>query len=243
MIEFYFEWNWPAAEREFERAIALNPSDQHAHHMYANYLVAMGRLDEAISARMRALELDPLSIRTGILLGRDYFAAGQYDRAVEQYHRMTEMDSTSPLALGMGQEGSFGLGDVYERVGRDADALTEYLRAARLEGTPAEEIERLRRAFADSGLRGYWRARLELELRGAGAGPEPLRIASLWARVGDAERTAEWVERAYQERSMGLPFLGVLPLYAGVRSHPRIASVIRQVKLEGAAERALSRPH
>jgi TolB-like protein len=231
MLQFYFEWDWPAAEREFKRAIALNPNDQHAHHMYANYLVAMGRLDEAIAERTRALELDPLSIRTGMLLGRDYFVAGQYDRAVEQYHRTTEMDSTSPLALGVGQEGSFGLGDVYERQGRDADAVAEYLKAARLEGIPADEIEQLRQAFAASGLQGYWRRRLELEVRASAPAPEPLRIASMWARIGDAEQTAVWLERAYQERSMALPFLGVLPVYERVRSHPKVVSILEEMKL------------
>jgi serine/threonine-protein kinase len=231
MLEFYFEWNWPAAEREFQRAIALNPSDQHAHHIYANYLLAMGRFDEAIAERQRALELDPLSIRTGILLGRDYYVAGQYDRAVAQYRRMIEIDSTSPLALGIGQEGSFGLGDVYQRLGRDAEALEEYQKVARRGGTPAEEIEQLRQAFAAGGLPGYWRRRVELELGPAGPAPDALRIASLWARVGDAERTAEWVERAYQERSVALPFLGVLPVYQDVRGHPRIAAILERMKL------------
>ena len=237
MLQFYFEWDWPAAEREFKRAIALNPNDQHAHHMYANYLVAMGRFDEAIAQRRRALELDPLSIRTGILLGRDYFVAGQYDRAIEQYARMTEMDSTSPLALGVGQEGSFGLGDVYQRQGRDADAVSEYLKAARLEGIPAQEIEQLRQAFAASGLHGYWRRRLELELRQSAPAPEPLRIASMWARIGDAEQAAVWLERAYQERSLALPFLGVLPIYEGVRSHPKVVAILKEMKLKSAGER------
>jgi TolB-like protein/DNA-binding SARP family transcriptional activator len=231
MLEFYFEWNWAAAEREFRRAVALNPSDQHAHHMYANYLVAMGRMDEAIAERIRALELDPLSSRSGFLLGRDYFAAGRYDEAIEQYRRAMEIDSTSPLALGTGQEGSFGLGDVLARQGRDADALAEYLRMARLEGIPAEELDRLRQAFAASGLRGYWRERLDVELRAAGPGPEPLRIASFHARIGDADQAAEWVERAYEERSMALPFLGVLPFYEGVRGHPGIAAVIQRMGL------------
>ena len=235
MLEFYFEWNWPAAEREFRRAIALNPNDQHAHHMQANYLVAMGRIEEAIAARRRALELDPLSIRTGMMLGRDYSLAGEYDRAVEQYRRTTEIDSTSPLALGTGQEGSFGLGDVYERQGRAAEAVAEYLRAAKLEGTPEGDIERLREAFAASGMPGYWRRRLELELRDSARPPEPLRIASMWTRIGDAERTAEWLERAYQERSVALPFLGVLPIYERVRSHPRIALILARMKLTAAS--------
>ncbi len=236
MLEFYFEWNWPAAEREFQRAVALNPNDQHAHHMYANYLVAMGRIDEAVAERTRALELDPLSIRTGLMLGRDYFIARQYDRSAEQYRRTAEIDSTSPLALGTGQEGSFGLGDVYERLGRPAEAVAEYLKAARLEGVPAGDIEQLRQAFAASGLPGYWRQRLELELRARAPAPDPLRIASLWARIGDAEQTAEWLERAYEERSMALPFLGVLPMYERVRSHPRIVAILERMKLNGVAE-------
>jgi TolB-like protein/DNA-binding SARP family transcriptional activator len=229
MLQFYFEWNWPAAETAFERAIALNPNDQHAHHMYANYLVAMGRFEEAIAARTRALELDPLSIRTGMLLGRDYFVAGRYDRAIEQYRRTIEIDSTSPLALGIGQEASFGVGDVYERQGRDAEAVAEYLRTARLEGIPGEELERMRRAFEASGLPGFWRRRLELEL--LGPAPEPLRVASLWARIGDADRTAEWLERAYGERSTALPFLAVLPVYERARAHPRVAAILEAMNL------------
>ena len=230
LIEFYFDWDWPAAEREFRRAIELNPSDPHAHHMYANYLGAMGRFAEAIAERRRALEIDPLSIRSGTLLGRDYFAAGQYGEAVDQLRRMAEMDSTSPLALGLGQEGSFGLGDVYERMGRHDEAIAEYLKLARLEGVPPAERERLARAYTEGGLPGYWRRRVDLELSGGGV-VHPLRLASLWARVGNAERTAEWLERAWRERSMALVFLKVLPVYDGVRSHSRIAGLVRRMRL------------
>ena len=154
MLEFYFEWNWPATEREFRRAVALNPSDPHAHHMYANYLTAMGRMDEALAERRRALALDPLSIRTGILLGRDYLVAGRYEEAIGQFRRMIEIDSTSPLALGIGQEGSFGLGDVYVRQGKEAEAFAEYLRGARLEGMTPAQLSALREAFETGGLRG-----------------------------------------------------------------------------------------
>jgi serine/threonine-protein kinase len=238
MVEFYFEWNWPAAEREFQRAIALNPSDQHAHHMYANYLVAMGRIDEGIAERMRALELDPLSHRTGMLLGRDYFVAGRYDEAIEQYRRAIEIDSTSPLALGIGQEGSFGLGDVYARRGRSEEAIAEYLRTARLEGIPAEERERFRDGYVASGLTGYWRRRLEYELREAGARADPLRIASLLARIGNGEQAVTWLERSHEERAMALPFLAVLPIYDSVRSHPRFRAILERMKLVEALERS-----
>jgi tetratricopeptide (TPR) repeat protein len=233
MLHFYFEWDWPATEREFKRAVELSPNDPHAHHMYANYLVAMGRVDEAIAQRKRALELDPLSVRTGILLGRDYFIGGQYDRAIEQYRRAVEIDPTSPLALGLGQEGSFGVGEVYEQQGKDAEAVKEYLRTAKLEGMRAGELDQLRQAFAESGIEGYWRARLALELQRP-TPPEPLRLASLMARIGDVEQAAAWIDRAYRDRSMALPFLGVLPVYQRVRSHPKVAAVLRDMRLPAA---------
>jgi serine/threonine-protein kinase len=238
MIHFYFDRDWPAVEREYQRAVALNPSDQHAHHMYANYLVAMGRLDEGIAERKVALQLDPLSHRSGMLLGRDYFIAGRFEEAIEQYQRAVEIDSTSPLALGTGQEGSFGLGDVYARQGRDDDAFAEYMRIARLEGVPAADLARFREGYGESGLAGYWRRRLDYELREGGMSAEALRIASLLARVGDAEQTVRWIERAYDEQAMALAFLAVLPVYDGVRSHPRFMAVLEKLRLTSANERA-----
>lgn len=231
MLAFYFEWDWHGAERAFARAIELNPNDPHAHHMYANCLVAMGRVAEGIAARRRALALDPLSTRSGVMLARDLFIAGEHDGAIAQYLKVREIDSTSPLALGRGQEGSFGVGDVYARMGRDADAMREYLRLARLEAVPPEEIERMRRAFAAAGLAGYWRARLNFELRTGGTSPDPLRMASLTARTGDAEQTVRWLERAWRERSMALAFIGVTPVYDEVRGDPRVQAVIRRMKL------------
>ena len=238
ILAFYFEWDWAEAEREFRRAVELNPSDPHAHHMFANYLMAMGRLDEAIAQRRRALELDPLSNRSGTLLGRDLYAAGRYAEAIEQLLRVAELDSTSPLALGTGQEGSFGLPDVYDRLGRHDEAIEQYLRLARLEGIPPVHLARFRTAYAENGMTGYWQARLAYETEQAGTTPDPLRMAALAARAGDAEVTASWLERAYEERSLALPFLGVLPAYDGVRAHPRIAAILVRMKLAEAAERA-----
>jgi TolB-like protein len=237
MVHFYFDRDWEATEREYRRAITLNPSDPHAHHMHANFLVAMGRLDEGIAARRRALELDPLSHRSAMLLGRDLTVAGHYEEAIVQYRRAMEVDSTSPLALGIGQEGSFGLADAYAWAGHPAEAFAEYVRLARLEGIREEEIERFRRAYEAGGLTGYWRQRLDCELRRAGGRAEALRIASLLARVGDAEQTVRWIERAFDEQAMALPFLGVLPVYDGVRSHPRFQALLKRLDLTEAARR------
>ena len=67
--------------------------------------------------------------------------------------------------------------------------------------------------------------------------PDPLRIASLWARIGDTEQTAEWLDRAYQRRSMALVFVGVLPVYERARSHPKVVAILEQMKVKSAGER------
>ena len=146
-----------------------------------------------------------------------------------------EIDSTSPLALGTGQEGSFGLADAYAWQGRHDEAFAEYVRLARLEGIPEEELGRFREGYTESGLEGYWRRRLDYELREAGGKAEALRIASLLARVGDAEQAARWIERAYDEHAMALPFLGVLPVYDSVRGHPGFRAVLERMRLTGVA--------
>ena len=102
--------------------------------------------------------------------------------------------------------------------------------------TPAQ-LSALSEAFETGGLRGYWRRRLALELEDTASPPEPLRVASMWARIGEAEQAARWVQRAHDERSMALPFLGIMPPYDGVREHPGIRAVLERLKLTEAAER------
>ncbi len=121
-------------------------------------------------------------------------------------------------------------------MGRDTDAMKEYLRTAQLEGIPPAEIERLRRAYAATGMPGFWRVRLAIELRRAGSDPDPHRIASVAARSGDVEQTLYWLERACAERSMALAFLGVLPAFDGVREHPRVQAILRRMRLPAAVE-------
>ena len=189
----------------------MNPNDAHANHFLANFLRAMGRLDEAVAARTRALALDPLSVRTGMLLGADYFVQGQYELAEKNYRRAAEMDPRSPTVLGEGPGIDMGLGHVYEKEGRYDAALQEYVKNDSLTGVPSEQLADLRRAYADGGIRAYWRRRIEQSERDPNENKDPVRRAWMWARVGDTARTVEWIQRAYRERSVGLVFLGERP--------------------------------
>ena len=231
IIHFFYEWNWTAAERAFRRATELNPGDSHAWHMLANYHRATRRFEEAIAERRRALELDPLNARTAIALGRDYMAAGQYDRAAEVYRRSFDIDSMNPLGLGLGPSLPAGVGDVYERQGQYAAAVEEYVRVAARRGASASELSALRQAYADGGMRAFWRRWLLFEERAAEGAPRALLVAQVWAQVGDTARTVEWLERAFQERDPGLVYLAADPAWEHVRAHPKYVALLERMKL------------
>ena len=226
----FFDWDWEGAEHALRRAIELNPSDPHAHHMLANYLLAMGRPGEAVSARLRAVELDPLNARTGILLGGDYDAAGDLHQAIIQFRRAIRLDPMNPLALGLGPQLPAGPGGVYLKQGRYTEAAEDYLRIATLRGAAASELDSMRSAFARSDIQDFWRSWLAMDLRQSGSNPNPLRIATQWALIGDTTQAFDWLDRAYGERNPGLIFLWFEPAFQNIRSHPRVARILREMK-------------
>ena len=103
-IKLYYEWDWAAADREFLRAIELNPNYANAHHWYGEYLSLVGRHNLAIREAERARELDPLSSIINTWVGSRYFFARRYDTAVEQYRNVVELDpGFVPAHLALGQ--------------------------------------------------------------------------------------------------------------------------------------------
>ena len=86
-----YDWDWVAADREFKRALELNESDSATHHWYFEYLVVVGRLEDAMREVLRAYDLDPLSLIHNSAIGWGYYFQRQYDRAIEQLHRALEM--------------------------------------------------------------------------------------------------------------------------------------------------------
>jgi len=230
ILKLFFDWDWEGAEQALQRALELNPSDPHAWHHLANYQRAMGRTAENVAARERAVELDPLNARTRILLGKDYCVAGDHDRAIEHYRRAIQLDPVNPLMLGLGPGLPAGPADVYMLQGRYDEAVEEYMRIAMLRGATAGDLEAIRGAYADSGMVGFWRTWLDIDLRQSGTSANSLRLAAIWAMIGDTARTFHWLDRSLAERNPGLIFLRFDRVFEKLQSHPRMARILSEMK-------------
>jgi TolB-like protein len=230
MLRLYFDWNWSGAEEALVRAIELNPSDAHAYHMLGNWFYAVGRYEEAVAAMQRASDLDPLNVRTIYMLGRDYDAAGDLDRALLHYQRAFEMDPAHPLALGLGPFLPRNPGEVYRKTGRNDDAFREYLEVAVLRGASESELQSMQAGYSESGMPGFWRAWVEMDLRQSGSDPDPVRLAMLFGLTGDTTQVVYWLERAYRERNPALIWLRSHDVLARYHTQPRVAEILRAMK-------------
>jgi tetratricopeptide (TPR) repeat protein len=223
-----YEWDWPAAEREFRRAIELNPNYATAHQWYAWHLMLRGRPEEAHAEMRRALEIDPLSVAINADLGLFYYYTRQHERAEEQFLKTLEMDSNlKELHLYLFQN--------HMERGKFEEAFAAAERAGvRSWGGREDGLPLLRRAAREGGVRGYWRKVLELEqerARREGVAPEPATMAYCFANVGDNDRAFVWLARAYETHSDAMLYLRVNPAYDGLRSDPRFGDLLRRMRL------------
>ena len=147
------EWDWDGAEREFKRALELNPNDSLALLLYPDLLLIKGRTEEALAMSKMSFDLDPLSARTGKALAHTYYFAGKYDQALEQSKKTLELFPNYHFIF---------LGPIYEQKGKRDQSIAGYLESEERWGLPSTAVTTLRQAYATSGWGGYWRRRLEL---------------------------------------------------------------------------------
>jgi eukaryotic-like serine/threonine-protein kinase len=219
----FYDWNFADAEKEFKRAIVLNPNSAQAHHYYSHYLIAIGRFDESLTESKRAFDLEPLTIVMTEHLGFHYYYAHQFDRAIEHYGKTIEME---PNFAG----GHAMLGAAYEQKGMFDEAIAEFQKANLLSQDFALALAGLGHVYAVSGKRG---AALEIldKLRSQER-PPAYEIAQLYAGVGDKDQAFAWLERAYEKRSQfNNMTLKVEPKLDSLHSDPRFTDLLRRIGL------------
>ncbi|MBV9074583.1 MAG: tetratricopeptide repeat protein, partial [Acidobacteria bacterium] len=144
IVKFQFEWDWKNAERDFRRAIRLNPNAASSHHRYAMYLATMSRMTEAMHEIDVAAELDPLSPIVATAKGRLLHFQRRYDQAIEHHRKALAID---PGFV----EAHFNLGMVYEQKEMFDEAISEFRKAMRISGRAAFWWAGLGHAYALAG--------------------------------------------------------------------------------------------
>jgi TolB-like protein/Tfp pilus assembly protein PilF len=222
-----YDWDWGNAEKEYKRAIELNPRYAIAHQWYSGYLQAMDRRDEAIAERKLALELDPLSLTINFALGMSFYYARDYDQAIEQFQKTLELDQNFPPVHTF-------LPAAYEQKGMYDKAIAEFKKAAPLQGGGESSFSTsgLGHVYGVSGKKAETRAVLdELKLLSRHEYVPAPHIALVYAGLGEKDQAFAWLEEGYKERSFQMQALKLEPRWDSLRSDPRFANLLRRVGL------------
>jgi TolB-like protein/DNA-binding winged helix-turn-helix (wHTH) protein/tetratricopeptide (TPR) repeat protein len=217
-----YDWDWNSAEKEYRRAIELNPNYATAHHWYAEFLTWQGRFDEALRESESARRLDPLSLIIAADRGAILYFARQYDRSIEQFQSVLEMDPSFGRAhLGI---------DAYMQLGRFDEARAKVEEWRRLSGDGTNIRSRLVYIYGRTGQKDKAQAELrKLEAMNAARPQDPVAMAVAYIGIGNNEAALSSLEKAYAERSNLLTALNVEPVYDPLRQDARFQELLRRV--------------
>lgn len=225
----FFEWDWLSGEREFKRAIQLNPNSALSRRRYGELLQALGRFDEAITECKRAQELDPLSPDVLDQLAYFYMLTRKYDESISQYQKVLDLNPNLPsmqagLAFVYAVKGSCQQAlPEYDKIGEDAKVVTAENQVIITLGA---YVHALCGRKADALIAAQQLAALSTHKYVDFYG-----LAFVYAGLSNRDESFRWLEKAYQQRSPGLIYLAVDPFWYGMRSDPRYIDLLRRIGL------------
>jgi TolB-like protein/DNA-binding winged helix-turn-helix (wHTH) protein/Tfp pilus assembly protein PilF len=221
-IAAWYEWDTAASEREFRKAIEVNPNYPTAHHWYGLFLAATKRFDEAVQELKIAQSFDPTSLIINSDLGYTYYLARRYDEAIEQCNRTLEMDGNFELA-------HYEAGLAYVEKGNYDTALAEFGRATSLDNKP-QALAMIGYTYARAGKRpDAERALGELEMLSKQRFVPPNAMAIIHAALGNNDKALAFLEKDYDLRSSNIFELGVDPRMDGLRGDPRFQALLFRI--------------
>ena len=218
-----FDWDLDSAEREFRRAIELNPSYATAHHWYGSHLLLLGRNDQAIEEISKAQSLDPLSLIINADLAEALTISHSYDQAIAQSRKTIEMDPSFPLAHTQ-------LAQAYLQKHMNSEAIAELRKAVELSGGSPACMSTLARAQAASGNRAEALTILAaLKKRAVPDYSDAADVAVVYAALGDSDQAMIWLEKAFEQRFN--PSVLLRPAFDPLRPDPRFQKFLTRVGL------------
>ena len=223
---WHYDLRWMEAEREFRRALVLNPSYALARIWYANLLMGRGRKQDAVGQVLAARDLDPFSLIVNTNVGWVLNIVGRHEEAIAQLTRTIALDSTYPQAY-------WRLSDAYVAAGRGDDAVAAGARLVTLTGSAPSALAQLAKIDALAERRPAAHVLLrELLARRATRYVPSASIANVYAALGEVPRALDWMERAFEERSNAIAFLAADPYAASLRNDRRFKALIARAGLE-----------
>jgi serine/threonine-protein kinase len=225
MTLFWGDWDWAGAERQYKRALELNPNDVNAHLFYAHLLSNTGRHAEALEQVKIARELDPLFPFAGALEGQFLLHAGKIDESLDRLRKTFE------LAPNFWMPHLFAA-NTYINKGMFSEAIAEARTATALPGSSTYAIALESYALAKSDQKEEANKLLDrmLEISKTRFMP-PTHIATAYNGLGDTQKALDWLEKGYAERDPKMAFLKVDQKWNNLRSEPRFAALMKELNL------------
>ncbi|HEU5234268.1 MAG TPA: winged helix-turn-helix domain-containing protein [Terriglobales bacterium] len=225
-ISWRYEWNFRQADREFRRAIDLNPNDAQAHEIYSLFLKSMGRFDEALGQSNRAIELSPMEPYSRANAGSLLALMKNYEAAMGQFETAVHLNPQLPYVWQR-------MGPVLIMQGKDQEAVAALEKARDYSGGEQDKIACLGYAYAVSGREADARKMLEQlnVIASRGQYVSPLHVAFVYEGLGDHDNALDWLERAYQRRDEYLVYLKVYPEFRDLHSDPHFQNILRKIGL------------
>ena len=227
-VRFLFDWNWSDSEREFRRAIQLDSSYLATLQRYGEMLSALGRIREAREIIQRARDRDPSSLEIAASHARVLYFTRRYDDAIEVGRKLLLLDPNLQPALAIQGRGLLAKGQAVEAI-----RLLNSQAAVSPEGIATPEVLTTL-SCAYSALKhkeGEDKALEMLESLSRQRYVGPYWFAALHACRSERDKTFQWLEKAYAERSQALPYLNVDPFFNPIRAEPRFEAMLQRIGL------------
>jgi eukaryotic-like serine/threonine-protein kinase len=220
-LNLYYRWDWPAADREYQRALALDPSSAYIHQWHGESLSTRARHDDAIAELHKAVALDPVSPELMTSLGFVLTNARRFDEALRVLNEAVSNGTDSTLA-------QLDLARVHRFAGH-GDLAIELSRAMLQKGDPVGEMF-LALSYARAGRRAEARALLtKLEDAAPRTQPRAILVAAIYADLGDRDAAFHWLDEAFAAHDTFLPWLRVDPEFDSLHGDPRFDALIKRI--------------